>query len=359
MPIFLILLNAIRFIGLEYSPPGFYMDEAAGASQVMCIAQDGYDFYGVHYPLFAAGFPGFGLYTPSYLYGQIAWTSIFGHSIAAFRSFSAFITVLTVWFLYLFVRNTSNKQTALYVAFAATIMPWAFQFSRIAWDPPVAVMFLIAALWATTWKRYSWIAGLLLALAAYSYPPMRITALVLWILLPGISIKNKVITLSIAIVACIPLWLGINDPEFMSRARSLVIWGVFYDNPYEKLGALALPFIYLKQLLSHFSASFLFIDGDKNLRHSIQSFGMLSWLDAFAIIAGSAVVTKDFIASKRLVISTQFSRLLLIAVLGLLIGITPAALTNDGLPHALRSLAAWPFFAIVTGVLLSQLGGAY
>jgi hypothetical protein len=32
MAYLIILLNIVRFIGLEYSPPGFYMDEAAGAT---------------------------------------------------------------------------------------------------------------------------------------------------------------------------------------------------------------------------------------------------------------------------------------------------------------------------------------
>lgn len=351
----IILLNIARFIGLEYSPPGFYMDEAAGATQVICIAQTGFDFYGVHFPLFAAGFPGFGLYTPTYLYGQVAWTSLFGNSIAAFRGFSAFVTTLTILFLYLFARKVGTQRMALYVAFAATIMPWAFQFSRIAWDPPIAVMFLIAALWVSTFKRFSWCAGLILALAAYSYPPMRITALVLWVLLPGISVKNKTLTLGIAFLACIPLWFELRDPEFMGRARSLAIWGVFYDNPFEKWGLLATPILYVKQLLSHFSPSFLFFNGDQNLRHSIQTFGMLSWVDGIALIASGCICLKNFFGATKIQLSSKTKKLFYISLIGILIGITPAALTNEGLPHALRSLAAWPFFALLTGVFLSQI----
>ena len=348
----LILLNLIRFIGLSFSPPGFYMDEAAGATQVICLSETGFDYYGAHYPLFAAGFPGFGLYTPTFLYGELAWTTIFGHSIEAFRSFSAFVTSLTVFFLYSYIKNITSQRAAIYVAFAASIMPWAFQFSRIAWDPPVAVLFLVAALWASSLKRGSWLAGIFLALAAYSYPPMRITALVLWIFLPGINLKNKLISFGIALLVCIPLWIEIRDIEFMGRARSLAIWGPFYENPYQSLGIFGLPALYLKQLLAHFSPYFLFTDGDKNLRHSIQSFGMLSWLDLFAILSGCMVLILAIFKKISLNSIFQNSNLYYIGVLGILIGITPAALTNEGLPHALRSLAAWPFFAILTGAIL-------
>lgn len=152
--IFLIIfLNAWRFIGLEISPPGFYLDEAAGATQIICLKETWRDFYGNGPGLFTAGFPGFGLYTPIYVYGEMLWTSVFGNAIWAFRSFLALTTSLTVYFLYLWVRNISSDKTALYVAFAASISPWAFQFSRIAWDPPLAVLFLVMALWISTLKN--------------------------------------------------------------------------------------------------------------------------------------------------------------------------------------------------------------
>ena len=41
------------------------------------------------------------------------------------------------------------------------------------------------------------------------------------------------------------------------------------------------------------------------------------------------------------------------ACLGIILAIIPAALTREGLPNALRALAAWPFFALLTGLALS------
>ena len=140
--IFLILLfNVLRFIGLELSPPGFYADESYGATQVICLWQTGADFFGNKYPLFSISGPGEPIYSPTYLYGQLIWTAVFGHGIAAFRSYAAIITTLTVLFLYLYAKNLLNSKAALYIAFVATVMPWSWQFSRIAWDPPLAPFF--------------------------------------------------------------------------------------------------------------------------------------------------------------------------------------------------------------------------
>lgn len=67
----LIFLNTSRFFLLDISPPGFYTDEAASATQALCIAQSGYDFYGNWLPLFPKGFEGGGVFTPFYIYGEI------------------------------------------------------------------------------------------------------------------------------------------------------------------------------------------------------------------------------------------------------------------------------------------------
>ena len=97
----LTLLNAIKFLGLGYSPPGFYIDEAVGAAEVICLAQTGSDLASLRYPLFAQASA---LYTPAYLYGELVWTSIFGYKPASFRSLLVFVNILTIAFLYLWVQ---------------------------------------------------------------------------------------------------------------------------------------------------------------------------------------------------------------------------------------------------------------
>lgn len=85
---------------------------------------------------------------------------------------------------------------------------------------------------------------------------------------------------------------------------------------------------------SHFTADFLFIHGDKNLRHSTQFTGELYFSEAIFLFLGVVF----FIRSRR----KEFC--LLIFWLG--VGIIPAALTIPT-PHALRILPVMPVFMIL------------
>ena len=284
--LFVILLsNGIRFLGLEFSPPGFYIDEAAGATQALCILEGATDFYGSYLPLFAQGVSD-AFYTPTYLYGQVVWSGIFGKSIFVFRAFIAFISCLTSLFLYLFIKDISNRKVALYAALAGSIMPWSFHFSRIAWDPPVGVFFLVAALWACYRFKNSFLTAFLLSLAAYSYSPLRIAVPIIWIFLPNITRRKKFLVCIWGVILAIPLLIQMRIPEFAARSELIALWGAYPSNQFKDLNFLQLSIVALKQFFLHFSPDFLFISGDKNIRHSIQVFGELSWLDLAAHIGG-------------------------------------------------------------------------
>lgn len=351
----ILLLNTFRFIGLETSPLGFYVDEVAGATQALCILESGRDFYGDFLPLF---FPGVNdaYYTPGYIYGLALWSSIFGKSIFAFRLFIAVVSCLTIFFLYFWVKKESTKKIALYVALAASIMPWSFHFSRIAWDPPVGVFFLIAGLWASSQIKNSLVTASLLSFAAYSYSPLRIAIPLIWVFLPGVTKREKVLVSLWGLILAIPLIIQMQIPEFMARSELRSLWGNYSTNQFRDKNFLELLLIAGDQFLSHFSFKFLFISGDQNIRHSIQAFGELSWLDAFGLAGGfSAFIylsiknwgCKYFVHGEK--------KLITIALLGILANTIPSALTNEGTPHALRSLGSWPFYALLTGIFLNLL----
>lgn len=346
------LSNAIRFLGLEYSPPDFYVDEAAGATQALCILESATDFFGSHLPLFVQGV-GDAFYSPTYLYGQVIWSGIFGKSIFVFRAFIAFISCLSILFLFLFVKDVAGQKVALYVALAGSIMPWSFHFSRIAWDPPVGVFFLITALWACYRFRNSLITSLLFSLAAYSYSPLRIAVPIICIFLPNIQKKEKFLVCIWGAIFAIPLLIQMQIPEFTARSESISLWGSYSSNQFKDLNFWQLTFIAIKQFFLHFSPDFLFMTGDKNIRHSIQTFGELSWLDLSAYIGGAITLLYLVKEKSSNILSVQERRLLAIAVLGIIANTIPAALTNQGVPHALRSLGCWPFYAIITGCSLN------
>jgi hypothetical protein len=52
---------------------------------------------------------------------------------------------------------------------------------------------------------------------------------------------------------------------------------------------------------------------------------------------------------------SENSAALLFAATGMFAGIAPSALTYEGVPHALRSIGAWPFVALLSGMALARL----
>lgn len=347
----LIFLNSLKFIGLDYAPPGFYVDEMAGAVQAICLSETGRDFYGDLLPLFAPGVND-AFYTPVYLYGQAAWTTLFGNSIFAFRAFIAFVSVITIGFLYAWVKQISSQRIAFYVALSATVMPWSFHFSRIAWDPPLGVCFLVMGLWAAYRLHRPLLIALLLSLAAYSYSPLRIAIPIIWLLLPGIQVKTKLWVIFWSALLAIPLLLQMQIPEFMARSELRALWSPYSTNQFRNLDVIDLTGVGLQQFLTHFSPSFLFMSGDQNLRHSIGTFGELSYLDLLTYLASLGTLIYLLIwHRKRAHFEDSEKTLLTIALLGIIANVLPAALTNEGAPHALRAIGAWPFYAILTGVL--------
>ena len=354
--IFIAVLSGLRLVGLSHAPPGFYVDEAAGAAHVLCISQTGSDVWNQSHPLFSSGLGG-GFYTAPYLYGQVIWTRMFGESIQAFRSFPAVLTLITLLMLYLWVRKKASAHTARWVLLCASICPWGFQFSRIAWDPPLAPFFLMLGLWILELPLKK---GLLMvfsamafAFAAYAYPPERAQVLLLLCLLPGVSWKEKGKISFVFLILLIPLFMKMLDPLFMARAKMLAIWSDYPGNPFHDAGIFGVLLGFVGEFFSHFSFSFLFQNGDRNLRHSIQAFGMLSYLDGMAYL-----ILIFWCIHKRKKILKFFSdaelKLIWISIVGVVSGIIPAALTWEGSPHALRAIGAWLFFSLFSGVIIAK-----
>ncbi len=92
------LMVGLRFVALDSIPPGFFVDEAAAATNVLCFKQTGAGELGTPWPLFFTAYDRHfgGFFTAPYIYPLVAWTSVFGDSIASFRSFSAFASALAL-----------------------------------------------------------------------------------------------------------------------------------------------------------------------------------------------------------------------------------------------------------------------
>ena len=348
-----LILNLVRFIATDRSPAGFYVDEAVGAAHAICLGETGKDLFGNTLPLFSAGL-GAGYYTAPYLFGEALWTRIFGTSTAAFRTFPAFVTCLTILFLFLWVRKKRGEETSWIAALLASISPWAFQFSRIAWDPPLSVFFIVLGLYCfegMRW-RYHWVTGALaFGLASVAYPGTRILTLPLVLLLPGLDWRKKSYSMAILFAVLAPVfWRSWVDPRFTARAEMLVLWSSHPMSPLRDAGWIEVMWNAVLNGLKHLSPEFLLLSGDQNLRHSTRATGMMSAPEFFLLSGGLVVLILGMIRNKKL---PRQDTLFLFAGAGL--GILPSALTWESVPHALRAIAAWPFFIVLAATAFTAL----
>lgn len=366
------LLLVARFVGLERSPPGFWVDEFLGALHVICVSQTGHSSDGQAWPLFASGGAG-GFHTPVFLYLGAAWVRLFGPSITAFRALAAVLGVVTVAGVTALARRAGGRRCAFWTFVLACLSPWGFQFSRISWDPPLAPAFLVWAVHYWLGKRRTAAQGALSAAlfagALYSYPPARVQAPLLFAALLAATwsrarwrqIAGFAVT---AAALLVPLAIRYRDPGFRGRGAELAISSGDFLREHRGHWPSWLFFVrsLLDNLAAHFRPSFLFLGGDENVRHSTQYFGELGLLDAFALAAGLALlaaVVRERLGSEGPVPAPAetrpfgtMARYFGLASVGILSGIVPAALTWEAIPHALRAIGAWPFFSMLGGGLL-------
>jgi 4-amino-4-deoxy-L-arabinose transferase-like glycosyltransferase len=367
------LATTARFFFLEKSPPGFYIDEAAGATQALCLAQDGTDARGESHPLF---FPAFGSFTtPVYVYLAAPWSEVFGSSIAAFRAIAAFASALTVVALFFVGRELLGPGGGHFVALAAALSPPLFQFGRIAWDPPLMVALFAWGLYVLLRARAPGggaLSGLLFGLCVYAYPATRVQ---LVLLLPALlllmhrrgpgSLRRAVAFVAVLVVVTLPLLTRTAAGEMSNRYDYL---GIFTADYAARAGetpvAWFLARTFAENFLTHFEPRYLFVRGDANLRHSSRFVGELGWLDDLALVAGVGMGLVALVRRRggpdrepgegpgrhpgpRIAIP--------LALCGIVTGVVPSAMTWEGLPHALRSIGAWPFVSILSGTLLFML----
>lgn len=159
----------------------------------------------------------------------------------------------------------------------------------------------------------------------------------------------------VGLLLAYPLILRTLSGEIQGRYKSLSVFNPEYLRHVGASSPLSIAGIFLDNILVHLSPRYLLVSGDANLRHSSQFSGQLGWLDSLALAIGVLLLMLDWLHSR--VGPETSSRIplkwmLLLSTWGFLTGTIPAALTWEGIPHALRSIGAWPFVSSVTGLIL-------
>lgn len=341
-----VIAAGFRLYGLHSAPPGLYPDEAMVGTEALNTWRTG-DFQ-VFYP-YNNGEEG--------LYANLVSFSVgaFGNTAFAIRFTSAIIGILTVIGTYFLVRQMfDNWELAAMAAFLMAVGFWHVNFSRIGFR---AILSPLMAVWAfyylfkglRTHRLWHWAAaGAFLGLGMYTYIAFRVMPLVALAVILAFAWAhrttfghdrytytrkqfwgNVACMIGVAILVALPLitYFIRHPADLTTRAAQLSVMSA--DHPIRQLGV-----NFIKQL-----GMFLF-SGDRNWRHNIGGAPVLFWPVAALFAVG---VIRAFIKIGRTLRTHGHPSSIQVFLLSwLFIGILPAAASNEGIPHALRSLIVAP-----------------
>jgi len=382
----IILAVILRFYKLNTNPPGLYWDEAAFGYDAYSILKTGKDHHGVFLPLFFESFGDWKL--PVYHYLLVPSIAAFGLNEFAVRFPSALLGTLTVLLTYFLTKKLfsqvpdtsyqsgvsrpgqqlkTDKPTpgiwppkpdtlALLSAFFLAISPWHLQFSRGGFESTVGLFFVIVGvyLFLLGLERQKILlftfSFLLLTFSMYTYHAYRIFTPLFALCLAFIyfgqikqSLAKLILPLALSILLLLPLLIFTFSKQGKARAISqsafkkeeVEVARIDYDQkskkPLRSLSKYLYPtplyysYIASNAYLNHFSAVFLFFQGDSIGRHSQVDMGQIYLFEALLLMV-------SIFAFKNL--NTKSAKLMLA---WLLISPVPATIVTPT-PHAYRTL---------------------
>ena len=363
----LLVAAALRLYALSTNPPSTYWDETALGYDAYSILKTGRDLHGNVLPILA--FPSFGDYKPSlYFYVIIPFMAVFGPTTLAIRLPSALAGIVTTWLVFLIGKKLKDERLGLLGALFFAVQPWNVHISRAGFETNLASMLVALGIYFCLCARRNMRllvgAAVAFGLSMYAYHSERIISPILalactvdrniWKNLTWVGIAGV-----IGLIFALPLAVNLKNPIIAQRAAETSIFAG--TQIVEKSNALraedqdsiigrvlhhryiVTAQTFMNQYFQNFSLKFLFIDGDENLRHGTQLFGVLYYWEFIAVLIGLyAIVHKKAYAQTGKII-----------VPWILIAAIPVALTTVA-PHTLRFLPAAPAFS-----LLSAVGVAY
>lgn len=280
--------------------------------------------------------------------------------------------------------STRHPTMAILAAFLLAISPWHLQYSRGAFEANLMLTLYLAGIYfffrALREGGFLVLSSLFLVLTVWAYATAKLflPLTVLFILLlwwrDVLRIEKKFLVWSGAVLVVLgfPIFYttvfggGANrfnytsvfaDPTVSTDADYSREHDALFREGFGKVG-LAPSFVdrffhnkvesWIDRLtdnyVNNFSADFLFVKGDRNLRHSPKGIGQFYKIEALFLIIGLILflVNKDF-----------GGRLKIFLLLWILAAPLPAALTQDGAGHATRAMFLMPplLFLVAWGIL--------
>lgn len=311
-----------RFWGLGFVPEGFYSDEALYGYEAYSLLKTGKDQFGNSWPLSIAGF---GDYRPAlYIYSTIPFVALFGLTEFATRLPSALFSLISIPLLFIVVRLvTKSEKIALLSAFSLAVAPQSIFLGRMAHETNLMTMLILGGIFFLCWARrhpYSLLLSpILFAGSLYTYHSARVFVplfliFTLWFQRHQIRSNMRLILLTffVGVVVSLPFLQEMTSSSSWSRVASIGLWNdqgtILKINEMrgnlEALGlpstaarlvsnkASVFPFVFAKNVLSHFSPDFLLIHGDPNGIYNTPRVGTLLWMEALGLLIGTIYVLK-------------------------------------------------------------------
>ena len=278
--------SIIRIHALGTNPPGLFCDEASNGYDAYCLLETGRNRLGTQWPLF---FPTLETINEGlYRYLMVPSVAVFGLTELAVRLPAALAGTLTILLLFSAVRLTVEPRVAFLSAAVLAISPWHIVMSRVGFRAVLLPLLMLVAVVAAERgrARSHWflISGLAVGLSMHTYvaaalfvPPVAAA----WIWRCRNELKRSLgIGLASAAVAgavaapVVMMWVS---PIGMARPSLLLV-----DSPWQ----------FVVNYGSYFSPSFLFFDGDPNLRHGVPGLGQLHIIEMVTISVGMFVLLR-------------------------------------------------------------------
>ncbi len=363
----LILITALafflRFYKVTEVPPSLNWDEVSIGYNAYSVLKTGRDEWGVLLPVHFEAFGEFKL--PVQIYASIPAIAIFGLNDFGVRITPVVYGTLTVLLLFFLARKIFKSDfIGLASAFLLAFSPWHIQLTRASFESSFSVFWVLLGmlLFIKGFEKKKYFAWSMVpfAISVYTYnsarvfTPMFLVAL-LYIYRNYFWKFRKALAISAAVfaVCMLPLMPSLLGSERNARFKLVSVT----DDPgllpriNQNRGNSTLPqplprlvnnkityvsFYVVEHYLAHFTPQFLFISGAPHKQHHVQGMGELYYFQAPFLLLGLYFLFKK---------KQQYRWLLSSWVL---LAFIPVSITNDSIPHALRTLIAAPFYQLVT-----------
>lgn len=358
-----ILAFFLRFYRVTEVPPALNWDEASIGYNAYSILKTGRDEWGQFFPVHFKSYGEYKLLVQ--IYFSIPAISTFGLNELGVRITPVIYGTLTILIMFFLGRLIFQSSLAGYIsALLLAISPWHIHLTRASFESSFATFWIILGMWFLLkgFEQRKWflVSMIPFAISVFTYNSARIFTplflLVVFLIYRKILVKFKrTVVLSILIFAILllPLTPFLFSGERSARYKLVSIT----DDPgliprinqnrgnshllqplprlvHNKVTYVA--FYFAQNYLAHFTPQFLFITGAPHKQHHVQNMGELYLFQAPFLLIGLWAL---------FYLKHRFRWFLTSWVL---LAFIPVAVTNDSIPHALRTLIAAPFYQLIS-----------